>query len=102
MLPSLLVMVPEPLSVVEAVRAYWLMAKVAPTLSACVSVTTQLVLDSAAHAPLHPVNAAPSLAMAFRVTICPCAYVSLQSLPQSMPPAPDTILPAPVTAAVSV
>jgi hypothetical protein len=71
--PSSEVMVPVPTSVVDAVTVCCVAVKVAETLAAAVTVMTHVAVSSPAHAPPQLANAAPSLAMAFSVTMRPCS-----------------------------
>lgn len=68
--------------------------KVAVTLAAAFSVTTQV--DVPEHEPLHPAKAEPAAGVAVSVTAVPVVNVAVQVAPQSSPAGTEEIVPLPV------
>jgi hypothetical protein len=73
----------------------------AVTERACVIVTEHVPVVFV-HAPVHPSNVEPSARVAVNTTVALLLYVSLQSLPQSMPDGAEVTLPEPVPDFVTV
>jgi len=89
------VTVPLPVPALVTDSVYICTLKVAVTLLASLMVTWQ-VLAVPVHAPLHPWNVEPALAVAVRVTTVPWAKLASHAVPQSIPAGLDVTVPLPV------
>jgi len=76
-------------------------SKVAVTVSACGSVTTQLPLPLQP-LPLQLAKVSPPVEVAVSVTVMPSSYVAVQVLPQLIPVGTLVTVPVPVPASVTV
>jgi hypothetical protein len=95
------VTVPEPAPDFVTMRVYRLAVKVAVTVVADVTVTTQVPTPEQPP-PDQPPKVEPPAAAAVSVTLAPWAIASLQSAPQLMPAGDEVTVPAPVPTLLTI
>ncbi len=100
---GVLVTVPVPVPLRETVSGNCVTGVVvnaASTLAAAFRVTLQLPVPE--HAPVQPVNVEPEVAVAVSVTLVPWLKLALQVAPQLMPAGVVATVPVPVPLRVTV
>ena len=93
---------PTPAPDFSTVRSrIWAGLNVAITSRAAVTNTVQVVVETLSQ-PDQPPNVLGEVGNAVNVTLVPCSYVSVQSVPQSMPKGLDVTVPFPLPDFVTV